>query len=74
MHQDRNVLISADFNVTLHDVVVRSVVDSAGFKEQTKHTRATEMFGADSKKKFPSESMWVCLLSEHPAVELRSVS
>ena len=42
-------------------------------KNKTKHTRATEMFGADSKKN-PSESMWVCLLSEHPAVELISVS
>ena len=43
--------INLDVNITLHDVVERSVVDSAGFNANEtgwKNTRATETFGADS--------------------------
>ena len=47
MHQDKNVRIRADFNVTFHNVVDGSVMGSAGFKNK-QNTRATEMFGADS--------------------------
>ena len=49
--RDMNVHILADVNVTLLNVVERSVVDSAGFKANEtgwKNTRATETFGADS--------------------------
>ena len=51
---DRYVRIHADVNVTLHDVVERSVVDFAGYNamklaEKKNNTRATETFGADIK-------------------------
>ena len=63
-------------NVTLHDAVERSVVDSAGFLANDawleKHSRNGNVRG-DSDD-VPSESMWVCFLSELSAVDLSSVS
>ena len=46
-----HVQILAVVNVIVHEVVERSVVDSAGFKTKEtcwKNIRATEQFGADS--------------------------
>ena len=48
---DMNAQILADVNVTLHEIVKRSVVVSAGCNANEtgwKNTRAKETFGADS--------------------------
>ena len=49
---DTDVEIHTDVNLTLHDVVESSVVDSAGSNANEigwKNTRAKETFGADSE-------------------------
>ena len=64
-------------NVTLHDGVEKSVVDSAGFNANEirwKKTLVQRKRSALTVNMFPSESMWVCFLSELSAVDLSSVS
>ena len=64
-------------NVTLHDGVEKSVVDSAGFNANEirwKNTHVQRKRSALTVNMFPSESVWVCFLSELSAVDLSSVS
>jgi len=69
---DMDVQIHADVNVTLQDLVERSVVDSAGFfandiwLDNWTNSRATD--AAPTVMMFPSESM--CFLSKLTAVDL----
>ena len=73
---DRNGRIHADVNVTLHDVVERSVVDSAGLLPMTFgwKTLSQQKLSVPTVMFFPSESMWVCFLLELYAVDSSSVS
>ena len=67
--------ILADVNVTLHEVVESSVVYFAGrkLKKLTGKTLAQRKCSAPTVVMFPSESMWVCFLSELSVVDLSSV-